>query len=201
MRAGVQAEERLVKIRYKSEIAEAALSKKLFGFPESEEKRGTKVYRHKAIVGILEGVPLRRVARATIVLPEPYLEITRSAIKKVGGTIKSVDPVPMAFENSARFRKAIFSIFLAGVIKYLQFASETTDKEQGVSVLKKAELSTRKFTSYLRSVDEYHSDETSGELVRRLASLIAFAQEDFEGAKIEAGLLANDLQNFKPLEQ
>jgi hypothetical protein len=201
MTVRIQGEERLVKVRYKSDVAEATLSKKLFGFPESEERRGTKVYRHKAVVGLLEGVPLRRVGRATIVVPEPYLETTRSAIKKVGGTVKSVDRVPMAFENSARFKKAMFSMFLAGVTKYLQSASETQDQEQGVSVLKKAEISTRKFVSYLKSIDEYGSDETSGEFVRRLASLIAFAQEDFEGAKIEAGLLANDLQNFTPLEQ
>jgi hypothetical protein len=201
MTAGIRSEERLVKVRYKSDVAEATLSKKLFGVAESDERRGAKVYHHKPVVGTLQGVPLRRVGRATIVLPESYLQATRSAIKMVGGTVKSVDPVAMSYENSVEMTKSMFSTFLAGLISYLQFASETPDQEQGVSVLQKAVRSTRRFTLYLKSVDEYRSDETGDQLIRRLASLAAFAQEDFEGARIEAGLLANELHDFKPSEQ
>src|SRR5271169_3053614 len=168
MAVGIQSEERLVKLRYKSDVAEATLSKKLFGVPESDERRGTKVYHHKPVVGSLQGVPFRRVGRATIVLPESYLQATKSAIKTVGGTVKSVDPVAMSYEDSVKMTKSMFSTFLAGLISYLQFASETSDREQGVSVLQKAVGSTRKFTSYLKSVDEYRSDETSDQLIRRL---------------------------------
>jgi hypothetical protein len=70
-----------------------------------------------------------------------------------------------------------------------------------VSVLQKALRSARRFTSYLKSVDEYRSDETGDQLIRRLASLAAFAQEDFEEARIEAGLLANEMHSFKPSGQ
>src|ERR1700739_305409 len=59
---------KMVKITYASRAPGVAITKNLFGYKGWKTRRGPKTSAHKPMVGALEGIPLQRVGRATIVL-------------------------------------------------------------------------------------------------------------------------------------
>lgn len=186
-----------VKIRYESKVPEDTLSKKLFGCREWKTKYRNKVYRHKRIVGALENVPLRRVGRATFVLPQSYVREACLTIEANGGRVKSINPVPLDYEKSVKLTRSIFSAYLEGLIGDLEIAHKAPDKAWVRAALEKAVQQTRTFTAYLKQIDDYNLDDDSDILRRRLDSLIIFAKRDLEGARAEAGMLEEELRRFQ----
>jgi hypothetical protein len=187
---------RLVKVRYAAR-AQTAITKKLFGYKGWQTKTGKKTYQHKPMTGRLEGMPIRRLARATIALPQSYLAQAKIAIEEAGGVVKSVEPIILNQGREKTILTSMFSGFIEGVAETVRYASEAQTKDLYVSALDKAIRMTKKFESLIAELDEYDSARADGRLVSALSGLRSLADKDLDGAKIQSAFFASDLEKNK----
>lgn len=189
--------EEMVKVRYAASSPDVAITKKLFGYKDWEVKVGVKTYEHKSIPAALEGIPARRIARATIIVPQEYLPQTKRAIEKSGGVVTSAEPMMMDPEGSERTAMIMFDNFANAVVRAVRRASKSKTKEDYVKLFDKTIVMTRKFESFVNEIDEYNSLKSESQLLRTLTGLKSLADQDFEAAKIQAAFFAVDLAKLK----
>lgn len=185
--------QRLVKVKYVSCTSDFTVTKKLFGYKGWQTKSGVKTYSHKPIVGTLQGIPYRKVGRATIVLPEDYLSEVRDAIERAGGIVRSVSPVAADWEDNSKDVLDLFRVYLSRLISLIHYAEKAPTRELYELTFDKSISLTRAFESYIAKFDEYGSLQTDRQLLNTLVGLKSISGQDMEAARLQTAFFANEL--------
>lgn len=184
---------RLVKLTYRSKGRN--LAKKLFGYgPWKEVKRG-KVYRHKRIIGALEGLPVRKCGRACLIVPRPMLSTVQRAIVQHGGEIRRITPVVIPVEEVEVMADRYYADYLRMLRRFLKKAYEAENKADFQYALEGASRLTKRFEALIKEASEYTGEKPEVKSLHGIFDgLKSISSEDFEAAKLQVEFLVKNME-------
>lgn len=190
----VVALERKIKIKYDSKGHN--ITRHLFGYGPWTEKKSGKVYRHRAVHGLLQETPAYRCGNACIVVPSEMEQSVKASIEKEGGIVKSVIPITMTPEESERMVRTYHIDYFKTLEDLLTKASTVNREEEFEDCLNRSIALTKKFKSHLKEALEYTEEEKKAlETANRVfKGLQSVSKEDFETGKLEAQFVAKNIE-------
>jgi hypothetical protein len=186
--------ERKIRIRYYSKGHN--ITKYLFGYGPWTEKKFGKVYKRRAVPGILRGITAYKCGNSCVIVPSEMEELVKKSIREKGGEIKSVVPITMTQEESKEMVKTYHINYFKTLEDLLTKASTVDRIEDFDDCLNRSIALTKKFKSHLKEALEYTEEEKKAtETANRVfQGLQSVSKEDFETGKLETQFIAKNIE-------
>ncbi len=172
------------------------ITKQLFGYGPWLEKKGEKLYKRKATMGILQGTGAYQCGRACIVIPENKLDDVSRVITRSGGKITSIRHNILRKEEFERDTIKMYCNNLKVLGNILKTASNASDVKEFKDSLDSSIRLAGKFEAYIRELSEYAEDKPEISFFQQIfKGLQSISETDLEAAKIQAEFLEKELEN------